>query len=346
MPDNPENSWVPPQRGSPGPADLGPSVPPPPPEVKIRTLKSDLESMSESGGGQPQFKSVKAPVIPIEKKPKSSGPRAKPLSIETGTFVVVLIAIVLLAAIAFFSYQLFFANKAPGLAPVSLAPVDLNANLIPSQSSSTGPSQTPPANIADTSFVHKTYFKKPVDQFLTLTIKTEAQNATDLETFSQKIMSLIAAPGVTDGFLEINLKGVDGRDLNAQKIFGAADIAVIDPQFFTDHFLSDATLFIYKDGSGPWPGFVLGLKPGDNWLFVKNDVGKLETSPKLVNFFLVSPGNADTGGFKDVTYDGQPARILKFTSPSASASFVYGWFHDKLILSTSEEGLKQAIARL
>src|ERR1700722_9268108 len=38
---------------------LAATAPPPPPEVKIRTMRSDVESMSKTGGGLPQFQNVK-----------------------------------------------------------------------------------------------------------------------------------------------------------------------------------------------------------------------------------------------------------------------------------------------
>jgi hypothetical protein len=34
------------------------SVPPPPAEVKVRTMKSDIEGVAQAGGGMPQFKTV------------------------------------------------------------------------------------------------------------------------------------------------------------------------------------------------------------------------------------------------------------------------------------------------
>ncbi|MDO8537033.1 MAG: hypothetical protein Q7R94_02195, partial [bacterium] len=299
---NGENFWVAGAGGSSGPVDLGPGVPPPPPEVKIRTLKSDLESMAESGGGQPQFKSVKAPMIPLEDMPKVGGVPSKMPSVNIGTIVVIVVAIILVAIIVFFGYKLFFVNQVTGPVPANPSPSALSPTTAP----------PPPANIAGATFVHKTYFQKAVDQFLTLTIRTEATNAADLETFSQKLTTLLSAQTASGSFFEVSVRGADGRDLDAQKIFDAADIAVVDRQFFPEHFLSDTTFFVYKNTNGFWPGFVLSLKPGDNWLFVKNDVAKLETSPKLVNFFLTSPGNADARGFQDTTEDGQPARKLQF----------------------------------
>lgn len=40
------------------------SVPPPPPEVSVRTMASDLEYMRQSGGETPKYQSVPLPVSP------------------------------------------------------------------------------------------------------------------------------------------------------------------------------------------------------------------------------------------------------------------------------------------
>lgn len=43
-------------------------VPPPPSEVKVRTMHSDLESMAKSGGGMPRFQDVEVSNLSIEKE--------------------------------------------------------------------------------------------------------------------------------------------------------------------------------------------------------------------------------------------------------------------------------------
>lgn len=289
------------------------------------------------GGGAPQFKSVAAPAILAEATDVSSATgedkveQAKP----TWTIAIIIVAVVLLAAIAYFAYQIFFVH--PNLTVKTPAPMP--------------PAPPPPAAVLPppsgvSSFVHKSFFKIPADTLLTLTIQTTAQNAGDLQTFSQGLTNLISTANPKGNFFEINVKGGDGNDLNASDIMKAEDAAVIDPQFFAAHFVADATFFIYKDKNGLWPGYVLGLQPKDNWLFVKNDVAKLETSPKLENFFLVSPGTPSPEGFKDMIEAGQPARVLRFSSATASSTFVYGFFHNYLVLSTSEDGLMQAIGKL
>lgn len=45
-----------------------PGVPPPPAEVKVRTMRSDIESMKQSGGGLPQFQNVTVEGLSMERE--------------------------------------------------------------------------------------------------------------------------------------------------------------------------------------------------------------------------------------------------------------------------------------
>jgi hypothetical protein len=47
---------------------VGAGAPPPPSEVKVRTMKSDLASMAKSGGGMPSFQSVEVNNLSVEKE--------------------------------------------------------------------------------------------------------------------------------------------------------------------------------------------------------------------------------------------------------------------------------------
>jgi hypothetical protein len=45
--------------------------PPPPSEVKIRTMRSDIESMMQSGGGAPSFQNISVSGLSLEKEFKA-----------------------------------------------------------------------------------------------------------------------------------------------------------------------------------------------------------------------------------------------------------------------------------
>lgn len=82
----------------PDPSDTSqvlPSAPPPPQEVKVRTLKSDLASMAASGGGLPRYENVKIAASTGEKKG----------GLFTTVAVIVLFAIIAAVAV-YFVYQL------------------------------------------------------------------------------------------------------------------------------------------------------------------------------------------------------------------------------------------------
>ena len=76
-----------------------PSAPPPPPEVKVRTMRSDLASMAQSGGGLPKFQSVK-----VEGAAGAAGGSGKNIAIITLT---VIAALALLGLIGYFAYRIF-----------------------------------------------------------------------------------------------------------------------------------------------------------------------------------------------------------------------------------------------
>ena len=53
------------------------SAPPPPPaEVKIRTMRSDIASMTRSGGGAPSFENVAVSGLSLERGTSSAGCQA------------------------------------------------------------------------------------------------------------------------------------------------------------------------------------------------------------------------------------------------------------------------------
>ena len=56
------------------------NAPPPPPlEVKIRTMRSDIESMMKSGGGAPAFQNVAVSGLSMEKEYKAQTPVRTPM---------------------------------------------------------------------------------------------------------------------------------------------------------------------------------------------------------------------------------------------------------------------------
>jgi len=313
-----------------------PNVAPPPPEVKIRTMKSDIESMAHLGGGAPQFRSVKAPQLVAAASEEEPVPEEKiRLKPSLVVALVSIVAFVVLAAVAYMAYNMFFAGG--GNVSTAPAPTATRGN---NQTQQPYATTQPSAN-----FTHATLFTRPVDQTLTFALSSAAQNASELQTFSQRFSGIFPGANAASTFFEVDVENADGSGADVNSIFAAADAAVLDSQYVLAHFSPDVTVFAYKDAKGIWPGYIFKLKPTENWLFLKDDVAKIEAmTAKIENFFLNSPGNPSAGGFKDDSIDNSPFRALAFSRPGAT--FVYGWYRGYLVFSTSVDGLKEAMARL
>lgn len=293
-------------------------VPPPPQEIKIRTFNSDLESLTKGGGALPRFEEVK--ILPFEASTKKEEKRRGMLLKGVMGFI----AVAILAGISYFFYGIFIQKEpqSPRLPSGSNEPV----------------AQLPRAP----DFVHDSLFKVLADETLTLVAKSKAESAAELKTFSQQLIELLATARKTAKSFEVLVQDLDGRYLAAHEVLALGDADVLSPDFILEKFDPDPTFFVYRDSQDNfWPGIVIALKPNENWLFLKDEISGLERSPKIENFFLKFPGPR-SGGFADAIVEGQPARKLNFTS---GTSFVYGWFRGNLILSASEEGLKEALGR-
>ena len=81
-------------------------APPPPQEVKVRTMASDLASMAASGGGLPQFQNVKIVSDPAVRRDVEK--TARKTSLVVAVLSIVAILIVLVAG--YFAYQAYQAK--------------------------------------------------------------------------------------------------------------------------------------------------------------------------------------------------------------------------------------------
>ena len=80
------------------------TAPPPPTEVKIRTMKSDLEGLAASGGGLPKFENVRVAGLSLEKGPDAV--QAAHRSNAVFVIIVTIIALGILAALGYFGYKI------------------------------------------------------------------------------------------------------------------------------------------------------------------------------------------------------------------------------------------------
>jgi len=323
------------------------SAPPPPSEVKVRTMRSDLESMARSGGGLPRFENVKVAGLALEKKADDALTEKKKMPM---VFLIGALVVVVLAILGFFAYEAFFGKtliNLPGASPSNAPAQPVSSGAQPSGSAAPTASPSAGAPVAAAPFTHASLFKKPADQTVVVTFPADGavESANDLESYNQRMMNALAAVSAKSNFVEIDAKSSDGADLGIADLLAKAGANILDPQFLAQHFNPDATFFAYRDKSGFWPGYVISLRSGENWLFLKNDAAKLESSASISNIFIMPVGNPAASGFQDAMVASTTARALVFDG-TPSATFIYGWTGNNLIISASPAGFAQAIGRL
>jgi hypothetical protein len=79
-------------------------APPPPTEVKIRTMKSDVAALAASGGGFPKFQNIKVSGLSLEKGIDS--PEAVHRNSAIITILITIIALVVLGTLGYFAYRI------------------------------------------------------------------------------------------------------------------------------------------------------------------------------------------------------------------------------------------------
>ncbi|HVN26598.1 MAG TPA: hypothetical protein VMT99_03035 [Candidatus Paceibacterota bacterium] len=93
----------------PSPDAMQVGAPPPPSEVKIRTMKSDLAGLAASGGGMPKFESVKVTGLSIEKGVDT--PEAVHRSNAVTIVIVTIVAAVILGILGYVAYRIATTGK-------------------------------------------------------------------------------------------------------------------------------------------------------------------------------------------------------------------------------------------
>ncbi len=95
---------IPNQQFNPGGSSI--TAPPPPPEVKVRTMRSDLESMAKSGGGLPSFANVRVSGLPSESESYGQAPTKNRIM---GVVIISAIAIIVVG-VAYLAYTIFLSH--------------------------------------------------------------------------------------------------------------------------------------------------------------------------------------------------------------------------------------------
>lgn len=305
------------------------NVPPPPAEVMVRTMASDIASIAESGGGPPKPRHIKVSLRTAQKdemiQPRTSifshsaSGAPKPPSknfLSSPAFLISSIA-VFLAGIFFAAYYFVYPWLNPALETSGKPAAALNTDNAP--------------------FEHKSFLGQPVDGVFALTISSPING---FSAENDQIKSFVS--DLSGSFFEITPQDSSGQPLSAKNFFSSIGANIFEPAFVGANFNPDFTIFLHRDKNGIWPGYILQLKTGETPLLLQKDVAGIENvSSSWVSIFLETAGTSG-GGFRDEISYGQPIRVFSFLNSSSTLS--YGWFFNKyLIISTSLEGMKQAI---
>lgn len=298
-------------------------VPPPPtPEVSVRTMQSDIRSISQGEvNPTPEVVSPRqAPSMDVQglapdiaNQMLSEEEPAKKSHRGVWTLIIILIFIAL-AAVGFF--VIYPMMSAPTVEPTPLA-------------------ATPePAIPEPIKKLHTSAFGGAMNAIPAVSLNLATLNR-------EEIIQGLTSQGsfVGEGLTEVVIENAEGQVAFPQ-FLAALLPAFLDGSAAGTYTTDDFTAYLYKDKDGIWPGYIIPLKPEgtttlNQWLanFEKTDLGAL---------FVTLPGTL--GAFKDGTVMGISDRFAPGTTPGASLS--YAVTATDLHIATSFEGLKTALTAL
>lgn len=336
------------------PPDRPKPPPPPPPEITIRTMSSDLESLKETGGTTPAPKPFTPPelkkgwtsptpppppppaggppkITPAEfGEPKKSeaappsglieeegGSKGKKIALWAGTSVIVVGAGL---AGYYIIFPLLFPPQAPPPPPaVTQPPTEVPISAIPVVE--------PPTALAP----HQSLLKS-TDAI------SNAQTSADLASLSNTLQQEAQKSNPGGSLVELMLSDANGQ-LPSSSVLSAL-LPEISPEAMKNLFEDDFTLALYYDANGSWPAYIFKLKAEASQVEAQTEVNKLESSPNLRNFFASDPGT-QTASFKTGQVNGLATRYVTFSKQGAALNVA--WSGDKLVISTSYNGLKKIL---
>ncbi len=342
--------------------------PPPPPEITLRTMKSDLESLKDTGGSSPipkpftpsEFKSeAPRPMAPLPPPPPKMAlanfsasktetmPEIKPTASTTieeeapksssgGLKKILLWVGVLVIAIgvglAGYYYvfpMLFPSQEAP--APMITAPVTPEPEQVIPENV-----EVPTAVIPVAPLPHQSLLKSSDEIATVLLASTDALSIT--EALQKEAVKQFPAGTLA----EITFSNANGQVPSSEMI--SALLPGMLPETIKSLFEDDFTTALYYDANGVWPAYILKLKLEANIVEAQTIMKSLELSSSLSNLFLAAPGTPNAAGFKDGKVNNLSSRYLTFSNKNAALNLV--WSSDKFVISTSYNGLKKLLTNL
>lgn len=185
---------------------------------------------------------------------------------------------------------------------------------------------------------HTSLFAIPTESSETLRV-TAVDTPLTIRVALESLSRVAAAPGT---MMEVAATKDDGSPESFARM-----ISLLVPELsetgLAAVFRGDFTLALYFNENGAWPVYIAQLQTGANLLDAQAAYAGFENSANLANLYLTDPG-AQEPAWKDGQVAGRPTRYLPFAQ--AGASLNYGWLDDLLVVSTSFDGMKDAVRRL
>ena len=328
-----------------------PSVPPPPDadssaalaEVVIRTMASDIELLGETGGSAPRGTTVAVAAVPGREAAEQDGASAEessPPQTRSGRRMVFwsLGGIALIAGLFFAGYYLipFIVTRQSGPPPAA----------IPRSPQATGALP----DFGDVGFVHESFFAGPSDAIITVSLDDPAISA-ETRPFAAQVASLLKSANPQAKFFEIENRLMNDSMAPWNAFASSTGLNLLSADFVSARFDPDFTAFAVRDKDVFWPGYILKLKKGQTPLTLRiQAAGMIEgAAPNFPGLFLTplpTSSATSTNIFQDAQVNNQSVRLFSFGRPNAPV-VIYGWFFNSyLVISTSEDGLRQAVSRL
>ncbi len=369
MDDNNQQGWLNQKPASFPPAqpmDRPKPPPPPPPEITLRNMKSDLESLKQTGGSMPVPKpftppELKREILPVAlptpsapplpppppslskitpsefgepKKMESSAPSAPVIEEEkkSGNLKKIMawsLGAVLSVGVGLAGYYFIY----PALFPPQVSPPP---PAITNQASAPEIPAVPEVQLPPALAPHQSLLKS-ADQnsFANLA----AVDLNSLKTAIQEEAKKLNPPGTLTELAMSDAKG---------QVPASAAFSSLIPEISSDTmkklFQGDFTAALYYDANGVWPAYVLKLNPEASQVEAQTAVSGLESSKNLKNLFLADPGTPSASGFKSGKAGEVPTRYLTYSKKGAGLNIA--WSGDKLAISASFEGLKKILSNL
>ena len=342
----------------------------PSPDVQVRTMASDINSLKETGGQNVKpytpppdslakdQQTVEPP--PVKQTPKTqsvppmsggSPPSPPSTNLETKSpmkdkksskglaiGIIVFLIIVGLAAIGYF-FVLPLISSPDIDTPIDIEeaapPVD-EPPLIPSAEE-----EAPP--------VEEEEPLAEEEPPLTPTHSSLLQTSADV--ISEVTLSEINLAAIKEGFdlttsSEPTFKELIFKDSDDQVLNFAQIMQNILPTLFTEELSAifeenNFTIFSYSDDQNVWAGYIGKLKADSVIADAQSNISQLEQSTELNNLFLTAPGESQE--WKDGQVEGVASRYLIFEN---GAALNYAWLNDVFIIGTSYPSFKEAIKKL